>query len=391
MQKRNSRKRNKRIEATIGKIFMLVIAVFILLNLIVPDKELSETENRMLTQRPELTISSIASGDFMTKYEDYLADQFAGRELWRSLKVAVSRLAGNREENGVLLGKNGQLLEEIAEPDQDVLTENIEAIQAFTETYSDIDITMMIVPDAATVLTDSLPAFATVADQERMISQVKRELGESLNWIDAGTELKKHTDEKIYYKTDAHWTTLGAFYVFSAAAETLGIDSDAASGFASYPVSTTFNGTLASTSGYQLDTEEEIDIYVLRDGDNDVVVNYVDEQRKTTSLYDSSKLETRDQYGVFLGGNTSVIDVKTASESTDRLLVIKDSFANSFIPFLTPYYREIVVVDPRYYAGTIDEIMDTYRITDTLILYSGNTFFRDNNISGVLGGTEDGE
>ena len=116
------------------------------------------------------------------------------------------------------------------------------------------------------------------------------------------------------------------------------------------------------------------------------MVSYVDEGRKTTSLYDSSKLETRDQYGVFLGGNSSVIDIKTVSPEKKRLLVIKDSFANCFIPFLAPYYREIVVVDPRYYSGTIGDIMDAYRITDALVLYSGNTFFTDNHLSGVLTG-----
>ena len=134
------------------------------------------------------------------------------------------------------------------------------------------------------------------------------------------------------------------------------------------------------------DEKEKIDIYAPTNGDDDVIVNYVNETKKTTSLYDSSKLKTRDKYGVFLGGNTSVIDIKTVSTSQKRLLVVKDSFADCFIPFLTPHYREIVVVDPRYYSGTMQDIMDTYRITDALILYSGNTFFTDNNISGVFTG-----
>ena len=80
------------------------------------------------------------------------------------------------------------------------------------------------------------------------------------------------------------------------------------------------------------------------------------------------------------------MDIRTVSTSRKRLLVIKDSFADCFIPFLTPYYREIVVVDPRYYSGTMEDIMDTYRITDILFLYSGNTFMTDNNISGVFTG-----
>ncbi len=386
MQNRKERKRNdKKIERAVGLAFVGCVVFLILLNLLVPNKEMSEEENRMLAARPKLTVSGLLSGDFMEKFESYQADQFAGRNIWRDIKTSLSRFGGSREENGVLIGKYGQLMEEIETPEQDSLKANLDAMQSFAKRYPDVTMNMLLIPDAANVLEDRLPALAAVADQNRMMSQVKRELGDSMGWIDAVSVLNKHADEQIYYKTDHHWTSLGAFYVFGAAAEQLGISADAASSFVSYPVTTTFNGSLASKSGCGLGEKEEIDIYAAKELDNDLVVSYVDEQKKTASLYDSSKLKTRDKYGVFLGGNTSVVDIKTVSESSRRLLLVKDSFANSFIPFLTPYFREIVVVDPRYYSGTIEDIMDTYRISDALFLYSGNTFFRDNNISGVLG------
>ena len=114
---------------------------------------------------------------------------------------------------------------------------------------------------------------------------------------------------------------------------------------------------LASKSGVNLGEKEQIDIYVPTEEDTDLIVDYVDEGKRSTSLYDSSKLKEKDQYTVFLGGNSSLLDIRTVSTSTKRLLLVKDSFANSFIPFLTPYYREIVVVDPRYYSGTINDLM----------------------------------
>lgn len=382
---RNQR-RLRRIEGTVGKVFILCMIVFFLLNLIVSDKEMSEEENRMLAQMPKLTWSGLVSGDFMTKYETYLADQFAGRNIWRSMKVGLSSFGGSKKEEDILIGKEDYLMEEIVTPDQEVLSENFEAIRQFANKNHDVQMYMLLVPNAANIMSDRLPAFATVADQSRMFAQVKRELGEDLEWLEASDVLKKHADEKIYYQTDHHWTSLGAFYTFSGVAEQMNIKTDVSSGFVSYPVSSTFNGMLAAKSGCRLDVREEIYIYVPRDTDNDVVVNYVDEQRKTASLYDSSKLKTRDQYAVFLGENTSVIDIKTMSESNRRLLLIKDSYANSFVPFLTPYFREIVLVDPRYYSGTIEDIMDTYRISDVLFLYSGNTFFQDNNLKGVLSG-----
>lgn len=381
-----NRKRKARIANLIGKIFIIVLFLVLIVNVIVPDKEKSELENRALESRPRFNLTTVLSGDFMEQWEKYLSDQFAGRNTWRRVKVGLDRMGGAKMENNIYIGKGGQLMENIEVPDEDQLDANMTAIQNFAQTYEDIPVTMMLVPDAACILTDRLPAFAEVEDQRQMFSMAERKLGDSVNWIDTVSILNKHKSEKLYYKTDHHWTTQGAFYVFQEAAQTFGIEGDVSDDFVSYTVTDSFNGVLAASSGVGLDERELIDIYVPTEGDDDVIVDYVDEGRKTTSLYDSSKLDTRDKYGVFLGGNTSVIDIKTVSTSQKRLLIVKDSFADCFIPFLAPYYREIVVVDPRYYSGTMDEIMDTYRITDALILYSGNTFFTDNNISGVFSG-----
>ena len=381
-----NRKRKGWIENIIGMLFILVLFLFMFINLAVPDREMSEKENRMLETRPALSMSTVLDGEFMEQWENYQSDQFAGRDFWRSVKVFLDRLGGSKMENGVYIGKSGQLLEEIEVPDDGQSEANLSAIVDFAEKYPDVQTSVMLVPDAACILSDRLPAFAGVEDQKQLLGVAKQRLGDDVNWIDAVSVLNNHVSDKLYYKTDHHWTTLAAFYVFRESAVSLGIDGEVGENFASYTISDDFNGVLASKSGVGLSEKETIDIYVPTQGDDDVVVNYVDEGRKTTSLYDSSKLETRDQYGVFLGGNSSVIDITTVSPEKKRLLVLKDSFANCFIPFLAPYYREIVVVDPRYYSGTIGDIMDTYRITDALVLYSGNTFFTDNHLSGVLTG-----
>ncbi len=371
-------------EQLVGIIFILTLFLFLIINVIVPDREKSVQENRMLATKPKFRLSSLISGDYDEKFEAYMDDQFVGRDVWRKLKVTVDRIGGSRLENGVYIGKNGQLLEQIEVADETHLAANIKAIKSFSESQSKIPVRMMLVPDAANVLNHSLPALAKPEDQTQMFSMVRKDLGDSVEWIDVSTELNKHKTEKIYYKTDHHWTTLGAFYAFQAAAPSLGIDGDLSGKYVSYTVSDSFNGMLASKSGVNLGEKEQIDIYVPTEEDTDLIVDYVDEGKRSTSLYDSSKLKEKDQYTVFLGGNSSLLDIRTVSTSTKRLLLVKDSFANSFIPFLTPYYREIVVVDPRYYSGTINDLMDSYRISEVLFLYSGNTFFKDNNISGVF-------
>lgn len=371
-------------EKLVGIIFILTLFLFLIINVIVPDREKSVQENRMLVTKPKFRLSSLISGDYDEKFEAYMDDQFVGRDMWRKLKVTVDRVGGSRLENGVYIGTNGQLLEQIEVADENHLAANIKAIKSFSESQSKIPVRMMLVPDAANVLNHSLPALAKPEDQTQMFSMVRKDLGDSVEWIDVSTELNKHKTEKIYYKTDHHWTTLGAFYAFQAAAPSLGIEGDLSGKYVSYAVSDSFNGMLASKSGVNLGEKEQIDIYVPTEEDTDLIVDYVDEGKRSTSLYDSSKLKEKDQYTVFLGGNSSLLDIRTVSTSTKRLLLVKDSFANSFIPFLTPYYREIVVVDPRYYSGTINDLMDSYRISEVLFLYSGNTFFKDNNISGVF-------
>ena len=371
-------------EQLVGIIFILTLFLFLIINVIVPDREKSVQENRMLATKPKFRLSSLISGDYDEKFEAYMDDQFVGRDMWRKLKVTVDRIGGSRLENGVYIGTNGQLLEQIEVADENHLAANIKAIKSFSESQSKIPVRMMLVPDAANVLNHSLPALAKPEDQTQMFSMVRKDLGDSVEWIDVSTELNKHKTEKIYYKTDHHWTTLGAFYAFQAAAPSLGIEGDLSGKYVSHAVSNSFNGMLASKSGVNLGEKEQIDIYVPTEEDTDLIVDYVDEGKRSTSLYDSSKLKEKDQYTVFLGGNSSLLDIRTVSTSTKRLLLVKDSFANSFIPFLTPYYREIVVVDPRYYSGTINDLMDSYRISEVLFLYSGNTFFKDNNISGVF-------
>lgn len=380
------KKRRGRIEGFAGKIFILCLLAVTIINFIIPDRKWSDNEERELATMPEISPESIMNGEFMDKINAYMTDQFAGRDVLRQFRIALDCLGGSREENGVYIGKEGQLLADIEVPADRQLSENLSGVKNFTSVYPDIPVTMMLVPDAATVLGESLPLFASVEDQNQIFGMVRRQLGDSVAWADAVTVLNKHKNDKIYYKTDEHWTTLGAFYAFQEAAKSLGIDQDVSNGYVSFAVSGNFNGTLASKSGTGLGEKEEIDIYVPLESDSDVVVEFVEEGERTTSLYDSSALKEKDQYDVFLGGDHALVDIRTVSSRENRLLVVKDSFANCFIPFLTPYFREIVVVDPKLYGGTIDEIMESWRITDVLFLYSGNGFLTDNSISGVFTG-----
>lgn len=367
-------------------VFLAMMGLICLVNLVSGEREFSEKENRMLEQKPELSLSGIESGRYMDQYESYQSDQFAGRDLWVSLKTRVDLLVGRRKSNGVFKGKDNYLLEEIPRMNEEQVEKNLEAIRAFQEEYKDIPTYMMLVPNAANVMEDKLPAYAVTEDQDAQFEAVRKSLGDGITWVDVSKSLKKHKDEEIYYRTDHHWTTLGAWYAYQELVSAMGLDESKSPKLETYAVSNEFNGTLSATSGYETGYEEPIYIYAAKKEKDEigVVVNYVDEKRKTATLYDRSKLKEKDKYAMFLGGNYSMVDIRTTADTTDRLLLFKDSYANCLIPFLTPYYREIIVIDPRYYYGDIAKVMDENKITSILFLYNGNTFAEDNSISGVL-------
>ncbi len=382
-ERRSKKQRSLQIMALL---FAGVLAIICVTNLITKDKKYSEKENRMLEQKPELTWSGIEGGSYMERYETYKSDQFAGRDFWVTLKTNLELLMGKRESNGVFKGKKSYLLEDIAQPNEEQMADNLNAIKTFGDTYKEVPIYMMLVPNAANILSDKLPGLAVTENQSKEFEEIKEALGSGIQWVDVQKALKKHKDEEIYYHTDHHWTTLGAYYGYQELADTMKLDTSKAPKLKPYAVANDFNGTLSAVSGYESGYKEPIYIYAAEKSEEEipVVVNYVDEKKKTATLYDSTKLTGKDKYAVFLGGNYSMIDIRTTSESKDRLLLIKDSYANCMIPFLTPYYREIIVIDPRYYYGDIHKIMKENKITSVLFLYNGNTFVEDNSISGVL-------
>lgn len=313
-------------------------------------------------------------------------DGVIDEEFFRSANTNIMYLLGRRDSGGVFKGKDNYLLAEIRQADMEQVTENLAAVNDLKMQYPEIPFYMMIVPDAANVLADKLPEFAVTEDQSAQLVQMKELTGNRITWIDAEKVLKEHADKAVYYHTDSHWTTLGAWYAYQELAGQMGLDTAKAPELVPYAVTGDFNGALTAVSRYEKGYREPIYIYAAKESGSDieVVVDYGDEKERTATLYDSSKLDEKDKYGVFLGGDYGMVDIRTTADSTDRLLLVKDSYANCLIPFLIAYYREIIVVDPEYYDGDIQNILEENDITSVLFLYGCNTFVIDDKISGVL-------
>ncbi len=366
--------------ACAAMIFTLVF--LLLLSVCIKDKTYSAQENRTLAQRPPFSFSALADGSYMKNMETYLSDQIVGRDAFIKAKTAVDVFFGKREENNVYIGKNHFLIEKPTAYDEKNMKEIYTCINSVTKNAGKAKSYIMIAPNASYVLEDKLPFGAENTDQKQQIQKIYSSLN-GVKGVDAlGALMQYDNKEELYYRTDHHWTTAAAEISFRALAKAMDLDTSKTK-FTTYAVTDSFEGTLASSSGVH--SAQDV-IYITYPASEKYVVEYVSEKVKKPSVFDESKLNEKNKYEVFFGGNFAQIDIETSHvESSKKLLVIKDSYANALLPMLIPYFKEIVIVDPRYYIGDVNELIKNEAFSDILWLYNCSTFLGDTSISKVCG------
>ena len=354
--------------------------------------DFSETENRYLGQRPKLTTVKLLDGSFMKDYETFITDQFPNRSFFMGVKTAAERLRGRMDDNGVYFGKDGYLFGKYdgALFESETAENNISAVAEFVKLYADKfgkeHFKIALAPSSSEILKDKLPAYAPVYNQTGFIDKIKKEAGENYV-IDLGENLKKHADEYIYFRTDHHWTTLGAYYGYEAIAAGLGLEVQPLEKLKGETVSNDFLGTYDSkvntgiTGGVEADS---ITIYSSAEIDKAGMMWDNDEDKTFDSIYKMDALKGKDKYTVFFGGNHSVTDIKTENKTGKTLLVIKDSFAHNLAPFLIKDYDRIIMLDLRYFNKSLKKYLTENKITDLLVLYSTPDFAEDANIGRLL-------
>ncbi len=382
--KERRRKENRKLYLHMAYCFAGMVLLLLAASIIQPDRKISEEENRVLAEFPKPGLESLKNKDFMIGLENYASDQFVLRDAWISLKVQCDLLAGKREFNGVYLGKKKYLMQIPAEMDEKNTKENLEAINQFYQRNSELKVNMLIVPNAAYIMKDYLPIGAPVRDQKEDMEYIKKQLSDGIRYIDVTETLQQHAKEGIYYKTDHHWTTRGAAYGFNAAAMALDIQG-VATEYKIHTVATDFSGTLASRTGYHK-AVDTVEVYEPENVEVQYLVSDSDNEEKRPTVYDRAALEGKDKYQVFFGGNHAMVDIMTTNDKGRKLLIFKDSYANCFVPFLIPYYTEVVMIDPRYYYDNIQTMVVNKGITDVLFLYNMDTFLSDNSLADVLMG-----
>lgn len=368
-----------------GAAFFGVLVLMFILNIASEDVLYSDQENRVFQQLPKFSFGNYLSGRFESQLDNYVSDQFAFRNTFIKIKSSADLTIGQIKANGVFKAKDSYLMEDIAYPDEASFRADINALEQFRKKYKKKKMYFMLVPNAANILSDKLPGGVVTHDQnedmDRLFSAVK-EMG--YKPVDVREELTEASKkQQVYYRTDHHWTTDGAYVAFQKAAKVMKLKSETE--YEAYTVKKDFVGTLCSKSGFTNGRKDAIKIY-LPAGDKylNSVIRYKDKKEKTTMYYDMANLDIKDAYTVFGGTNQSLITITTPTKKNRHLLVVKDSYANCFIPFLTQDYRTITIVDPRYYYENIATVIKADEIDDVLFLYNANTFFSDNYMRMML-------
>lgn len=385
---------SKKYSIFITALFCVFIGGFFIANLLTPDRDFSPMENRYLQQKPTLNEHSFDlwngsftdflhgdsrgdffSGKFMSTYETYITDQFVGRDLWISAKAAAEKLSGKQENNGVYIGAQDTLIPKFPQPDAQRVENNMSYVNKLVDNV-EIPVTFALIPGKVSVWGDRLPEHAPNASEADLIAQAKGRI--TAGWADMDTALRGHADEEIYYRLDHHWTSLGAYYGYAAVMEAMGLTPVPLSDYEKQTVSTRFNGTTFSSSGVRWMAPDRIDLYVPDDGVT--VTSWFGPQPAPGKLYDRSKLEEKDQYAMFMGGNQSLAVVETPKTDGEKLLVVRDSYADSMVPFLTADFSEIHLFDPRYNKTPLTQYIAENDIDRVLVMYSVANFVTDSNL-----------
>ncbi len=362
---------------------MFIIIIFLMpVIFIFSGKEtFSKDENRSLAKKPKLSFSAIADKSYMSDMDSYLSDNFPNRIGWVKTKKTFDRILGKTIINNIYLADD-MLIEKLPTPNYAEVDKSIEAINKFADHYKKTKVSFLLAPTSAGVYPDKLPSHAPQLNQRDFISETNSKLNSNVGVIDIYDTMVAERENYIYYRTDHHWTSYGAYCAYRHAASNLGYKAADLNKFDIEHVSNDFTGTFYNKCFYNGVEKDVIDIYSSPNGNNVTAVTMNDGTGETTAedIYFRDYLEGGDKYCVFLGENRAYTHIKTDSLNRKKILVIKDSYANSFIPFLVNHYAEIAVVDLRYVKTSLKEYVNPDNFDQTLFLYNASTFSEETNV-----------
>ena len=363
---------------TVDRLFLLLLAVLLLgfgiAIFLLPQEDFSEQENRALQTLPALSLEALTDHEFSQDIADFYADQFPARTTFVGLK-ALSEMAMLRlENNGCLIGKNGYLIKrlEYSASGYESIRKNLAAIAEFENTMAthDIPITLAIAPRGIDVLTEYLPDYYDTARADaawEITRQAADEYGITPITFTETLRISATLGDEVWFRTDHHWTPLGAYYAYLHLGEALGYMPSSPTALTAEVASDAFYGTTYSSAGIPWAEPDTLTFYHIANEDR-YLCEIVDRGVTLVGFYDRSYLDTKDKYGALIGGNNGRVRITdTAHPDKPTLLIVKDSFAHAMIPYLAQHYN-LEILDLRYWRGSTTALADEVGADHVLIL-----------------------
>lgn len=376
----NRNKIGKYIPAVVFLIFIYGMALWFLFS---PKTDYSSSEKRYLQKFPDANVEKVLSGEFGSEFETFFADQFPQRNTWVGLNAYTALAEGNNGASGVYNCKNGYLINKPVSTDNS-LDKNVGAVVDFAKTI-DAPTTVMLVPSTGYIADDVLPTFHDKYNDDEDISKISSTLSkEKIGFVDLRERFKSEykNGSQLYYKTDHHWTTKGAYTGYQELCKALGITpiDDSTLKKDSYP---DFYGTTYSSSGFWLTPPDNIEIWSNpKNSDKNISVKITEGANVKTSgsMYFTDHLKEDDKYPVFIDGNHALTEITNTNAKNGTILLIKDSFSHSLAPFLAENYSKVVLVDLRYYKESVSQLVSTYNPEQVVVLYGIDNLATDTDI-----------
>lgn len=384
IKKQNKKSRNI-LEIISCIVFFVFFIIFAVITIFKPKETFSDLENKALERQPKLSAKTWFDRSYTNKLEKYIADHFSGRVGWLELKSGIETAVGKKEISGIYILKD-RLIEKVREPNYTDVDKSIMAINRFAED-NDFPVYTMLVPTSAEFYKDQLADFYPELDQRGFIDYVYAGINDDISKIDVYDVLDSHKNEYIFYRTDHHWTSLGAYYAYELAGEKMGYTPHELSYYDVEHASDSFKGTFYSKTLSTSIKDDTMDYYHDPDGDKPVTVEvtqvFGSEPEVNDSIYYRDYLNVKDKYASFLGTNAPIVTIKTGNDG-GKLLVVKDSYAHCYSQFLVDHYSEITLIDMRYIQISYKKIIDVSKYDEALILYNVSSFAGDTDLKKLL-------
>ena len=336
----------------------------------------SENENRYLDEYPSFSLEGVSDRTFQNDFSSAFSDQFTGRDVWMQASTQLKKLAGFQDISQVYMGKDGYYFAKTTqdEIEQKQYLKNLRYVEYMGEGV-DSRASLILAPSPGTVLQDKLPEDAPYYDGDAM-AQTAETVMKKARFIDTRQALREYAKQnQVYFRTDHHWTALGAYAAYSAYCGENKLEQHTYGYFDVKRISDSFMGSMYSKildPGVKKD-----DLYAAT---NIPQAEVVCDGEKRQGIYDVEQLMKKDKYAYFFGGNYGEVHIKSHGSTEKKMLVIKDSYANSFVPYLMGDFGEITMIDLRYYKQSVQELLQRENFDNVLILYEISNFAQDTNL-----------